>query len=341
MSKIDHPAVKKAVNGKVAGVVAGILLLVLAAVSACLAFLVTEKAKSEAIYFGTAYNEGRLEDDIYVFVEIADEPYEFAYQDNGPSYYFIWDDDNTYIMKGYESDYNEIVEGIDRDGYYDVIGTIQEIEDEEVLEFALEAYNEGETDPERIVSKEDFDSYFQSVAINPNANNGAGVGLYVVAFLLLVFGLICLIAAGLELMHYNKFMNGLDEYQAQYITNELYNPQTIYIKKCRVYLASTCIISLGNKLEVVPYNNILWAYRFNQSYNFVPTITNITIMKKDFKTVSIADMPGMIPGKQDIINQIFAVIQARNPQALIGYSDQNQNYVNQLKTSSMMQNRQF
>nr|WP_297763508.1 hypothetical protein [uncultured Butyrivibrio sp.] len=339
MNKIDHPAFKKAYNGKLAGVIIGAILTAIALAMFVGGYYWNQTKMYEAIPFGQAYNEQRLEDDIYVYVEVSTEPYEFAYYDDGPSYYYISDGDEIYIMKAVESNYEEIVAGIDSDGYYDLVGVIEKIDDEDAIKFAIEAYNEGETDPDKIITREDFDSYFAGVAINPNGGTEFSSNLYLGGVFVGIFALILLIAAGLELYHYNKALNGLSEYQAQYITNELYSPQTVYIKKCRVFLTSTCIVSLGNRLEIVPYANILWAYRYDQRTNMVPTLTNMKVMKKDFSTVSIADMPGAARGKEEVLNQIFATISARNPEVLLGYTPQNQTYVNQLRTQQTFQNR--
>lgn len=338
MNKIDHPAFKKAYNGKLAGVIIGAMMIFAAVITFVVSYYTDYNKLYEAIPFAQAYNENRLEDDIYVFVEVTTEPYEFAYYDDGPSYYYITDSEEIYIMKAYNSDYEEIVAGINQDGYYDVVGVIEKIDDEDVIDFAIEAYNEGETDPDNIITREDFDNYTQGVVINPNGSTGLKSLLLICGLFLLAIGVILLLAAGFELRNYNKTMNGLSEYQLQYINNELYNPQTVYIKKCRVFLANTCIVSLGNKLEIVPYANILWAYRYDQSTNGVTTLTNIKVMKKDLSTVAIADMPGVGKDKQEIINQIFNTMIVHNPEILIGFTPQNQSYISQLKAQQSYQN---
>ena len=177
-------------------------------------------------------------------------------------------------MRCSKSEYESVLADIEAQGYSHVVGTISNL-DEEVIEMAIETYNEGETDAEYIIDRDTFDGYFGDVAIN--------------------------------------------------------DPRTVYIKKANTLLTPNHIVSAGNRLTIVSYDEIMWAYRFDQSYNLIPILTNIRIYTNKFVLKNISDMSGLTFKKTEIINQILETIQAHNPQVAIGYTAELNNYFKSLK----------
>ena len=135
----------------------------------------------------------------------------------------------------------------------------------------------------------------------------------------------------LRVAKYRKTFKNLSDIDAEVISQELESPQTVYLKKCKTFLTPRYIVSIGNYLAIIPYSEILWAYKFTQSYNFIPVYTDVKIMTRDFKETPIANMGPLTTGKDQVIAQLFGTIQQYNPQVAFGYTDELRNYFNNLK----------
>ena len=328
MNRINDSRVKKAYMGKTVGVIVGIVLTAIAVLLIAFSVIAASNASKEAIEFGQAYNDGRLEDDIIVYIVASDGPYEIGEYDATEQYYFVGDNTDLYIIRCSKSQYESISDEIETKGASNIRGTIVTL-NEEVIESAIEVYNGDDT--ENLMTRSDFDNYFAGVALKVDGNTSSQDMFMVFGILILVFGLICLIAGGVEHFKYRKAVKRLSDAEAEMINAELEDPQTVYIKKCRVFLTPKRIVSLGNSLEIIPYEDILWAYKFEQSYSFVPILTNIKMLTKDFKTRAIADMTGVQTNKDATISQIFSTMQAHNPQIAFGFTPELNNYFKQLQ----------
>lgn len=328
MSKIDNLKVKRAHAGKALTVAIGAALLIIGALSFLLEWYIHKNNVDNRVYFADAYNEDMLKDDIYVCVDVTNEPYEICYYDKEERYYYVSDGYDLYIVRCSEKEYNDIVFGVKSQGTYEIIGTVTEPNDE-VMDLAFEYYNEGE-EPENVVTRKEFDDYFMGAAllIGGQAHSEGGfmiLGIFAVGFGLLIFGY-----GLLALIGYNKAFNRLSDVGAQVLESELDSPQTVYLKNCNTYLTPRYIVSMGHKFNIVPYSDILWAYRFNQSYNFMTVLTNVKLFTRNFETLSVADMSGIVFKKDDAIAQIFDAIHQHNPETCFGYTDQLQNHFNSL-----------
>ena len=73
--------IQKEINSTRTGFIVGIVILLIAGALFFLGISSGNKSKEDAIYFGQAYNDGLLEEDICVYVPISDEPWEFGSYD--------------------------------------------------------------------------------------------------------------------------------------------------------------------------------------------------------------------------------------------------------------------
>ena len=162
MKVINDERLRKTVRSNRVSLVIGIIVAALVIFLLVLNEFLTRIHQGEAIPFYEAYNEKKLEEDIYVYVDTYDYPYDIGYYDSSEQYYFVFDDSDLYILKCSESMYNRICKAIDDKGEFRIIGTIEEIKGE-VRDMAIEVYNEDETDPEYMITEEDYDTFIKDV----------------------------------------------------------------------------------------------------------------------------------------------------------------------------------
>ena len=330
MSKINNPKVKRASAGKMVGLLISIAMILVAAFFFYLEHYEHKKNTENPVAFAEAYNDERLEDDIYVCIDITSEPYEIGHYDDSEQYYYVSDEYDLYIIKCSQSQYEEITAEVNEKGVSQVIGPVCHLNDE-VIETAIDIYNESSTSADDIIDRNDFDSYFQDVALNVGASGASSNDSFAIGLILGLFGLLLFMFNALRVAKYRKTFKNLSDIDAEVISQELESPQTVYLKKCKTFLTPRYIVSIGNYLAIIPYSEILWAYKFTQSYNFIPVYTDVKIMTRDLKETPIANMGPLTTGKDQVIAQLFGTIQQYNPQVAFGYTDELRNYFNNLK----------
>ncbi len=338
MSKIDNAVIKKVLTGKLIMLIVGIAFLLISIFCFYKVGASSGTEQENAISFAEAYDENQINDDIYVYVDVDSEPYGIGYYDNSEMYYYVTDDQGIYVMRCSKSEYESVLADIEAQGYSHVVGTISNL-DEEVIEMAIETYNEGETDAEYIIDRDTFDGYFGDIAINVGGSTASEGGVSVLGIVFFIAAVFCMIIGGVGYFVYNKEISRFSDVEAQMLTAELNDPRTVYIKKANTLLTPNHIVSAGNRLTIVSYDEIMWAYRFDQSYNLIPILTNIRIYTNKFVLKNISDMSGLTFKKTEIINQILETIQAHNPQIAIGYTAELNNYFKSLKKQAKTQSK--
>ncbi|WP_029232924.1 DUF6709 family protein [Butyrivibrio sp. VCB2006] len=336
--KIDNKYVKSALLKKFLVLIVGALLVVSALAIIAVRSTKTNKLKAESISFAQAYHDGRTNEDIYVNLEIKSEPFEFATISGKESrYYFVSDGDDLYIMKATEENANKYSEAVKDNGSVKVVGPVIPLEPK-VAEIALEVYNEG-LDPEDQLTREQFYNYFGDVAIHGGATirTDASDNMTLLVFAMIMLGGFMGVLGLIFVTNYTGTLGRMSDAEAMQITAELDDARTVYIKKCKVFLTPSYVVSLGSSFVAMPYANIRWAYRYNKSINFIPAYTDVKLMGLNFQKVSIAQMPGLAFKKTDVITQIFTAIQQHNPNTAFGYSKELINYFAMLQRQARQQ----
>lgn len=320
MSELKDERIQKTVSSNRRALAVGIILAALTIFLLVFNEFLSRIHQGSAIPFYEAYNDKRLEDDIYVYLDTYDYPYDIGYYDSSEQYYFVADDSDLYILRCTESMYNRICKAIDDEGEYRIVGTIGDV-NSEVKDMAIEVYNEDETDPEYMLTESDFDSYFANKLINMETKTGMDILLIVLAVIvgIVSFGLI--LGGALGMHRYSRAFKKLTDEEAEELNREIESSETTYLKGCKVFLTPNYIISMGNMFVAVKYTDIVWAYKFIQRMNFVPILTNIKVHTLGQAVLSIADMAAGTHNKDDMIATIFMAISNHNPNARIGYSN--------------------
>lgn len=320
MSELKDERIQKTVSSNRIALAVGIILAALTIFLLVFNEFLSRIHQGSAIPFYEAYNDERLEEDIYVYVDTYDYPYDIGYYDSSEQYYFVVDASDLYILRCTESMYNRICKAIDDEGEYRIIGTIGDV-NSEVKDMAIDVYNEDETDPEYMLTDADFDSYFANKLINMDTKTVWDILLIILAAItgIVSFGLI--LGGALGMHRYSKAFKKLSDEEAEELNREIESPETTYLKGCNVFLTPNYIISMGNTFVAVKYTDIVWAYKFVQRMNFVPILTNVKVHTLGQAVLSIADMASGVRHKDDMVAAILYAISTHNPNARIGYSD--------------------
>lgn len=108
------------------------------------------------------------EENLYGYIDIDSEPYEFAYYEDDPNHvYFVTDENRIYIAQMSSETYEKI-----KNATYPIrVEGSTVFADDSLKEVAIESYNEIMEEEEYMLSLEDFDSVFGSIYLNLENNS--------------------------------------------------------------------------------------------------------------------------------------------------------------------------
>lgn len=319
---IENAIIKKKYRANLICLIVGVLLAVITVVLGVVKLNVSKKDAEASIPFADAYNNETLDADDMVYIDLSDELYEIGHYDESERYYFGFDEyDDMYIIRCSSDKEKEIAKEIEEKGTSHIVGTVLKLK-EEVLETALEVFNEAQSSPENEMTREFFDTYFQGVGLFVGGSTGSATGIVVLAVFTGLGAFIALLSGILAVAKFKKGLKGLTDVDKDRISNELANPATEYIKKCNIFLTPNYLVYADSGFEAIPYEQMNWAYQFTQRYNFVPILTNIHIWLKDGKEKQVGNMSLNVVKKDDIIKQVFEGIYKHNPNVQFGYTEE-------------------
>lgn len=319
---IENAIIKKKYRANLICLIVGVLLAVITVVLGVVKLNVSKKDAEASIPFADAYNNETLDADDMVYIDLSDELYEIGHYDESERYYFGFDEyDDMYIIRCSSDKEKEIAKEIEEKGTSHIVGTVLKLK-EEVLETALEVFNEAQSSPENEMTQEFFDTYFQGVGLFVGGSTGSATGIVVLAVFTGLGAFIALLSGLLGVVKFKRGLKGLTDVDKDRISNELANPATEYIKKCNIFLTPNYLVYADSGFEAIPYEQMNWAYQFTQRYNFVPILTNIHIWLKDGKEKQVGNMSLNVVKKDDIIKQVFEGIYKHNPNVQFGYTEE-------------------
>ncbi|MCR5722548.1 MAG: hypothetical protein K6G72_09425 [Lachnospiraceae bacterium] len=319
---IENAIIKKKYRANLICLIVGVLLAVITVVLGVVKLNVSKKDAEASTPFADAYNNETLDADDMVYIDLSDELYEIGHYDESERYYFGFDEyDDMYIIRCSSDKEKEIAKEIEEKGTSHIVGTVLKLK-EEVLETALEVFNEAQSSPENEMTQEFFDTYFQGVGLFVGGSTGSATGIVVLAVFTGLGAFIALLSGLLGVVKFKRGLKGLTDVDKDRISNELANPATEYIKKCNIFLTPNYLVYADSGFEAIPYEQMNWAYQFTQRYNFVPILTNIHIWLKDGKEKQVGNMSLNVVKKDDIIKQVFEGIYKHNPNVQFGYTEE-------------------
>lgn len=290
---------------------------------------VEQQSKEESISFAQAYandmvsHEYRRDNSYLAYLDIDEEPYGFAYYDDGDEFAYVFDDEGMYLIQGSKTEMQTINDSIKNDGTAHLIGTVEEL-DEEVLQFAYETYEEwGIENP---MTREEFDEYFQGVGLDIGSRASATIDLELLAVFVGFMAFLLLLAGVPSVISFISANKKLSDEDREMLEAELEDPRTVYMKNIGVFLTPRFLINVNRRLVVLPFEDIIWSYRYTYRYWFVPIIDNVKIFTRNKTKKSIANMNVFTSYPDRIVQQLFTEISQRNPVAFFGYTKEAQNY---------------
>ncbi len=307
-NKINSPVIAKIFKIKTIMLIVSIVMLILA----MFFFMVGDvgsvlQSSKSPVHFSEAYNNEELDEGKKVCLYIVEEPYLIGYYDDSECYYYVEDYyDDLYIMRASKEEAEEITEMINDSDYCEVDGVIYEL-DQEVIDEAINYYNDGNSYP---ITEQDFEDYFENVALWVKEDDPEPV-LIVLGSLLVVGGIILLLICLKGFNSYSTTLRDMTLQTANDANNELADPATLMIPEVNTYFTPKKIISAGPTLEIVNYADIIWVYMQGGK--------SVTVWDKDYHKHEIGCSSKSFPDKETVYANIIATIQSRNPFVEVGY----------------------
>lgn len=269
------------------------------------------------------------EENLYGYIDIDSEPYEFAYYEDDPNHvYFVTDENRIYIAQMSSETYEKI-----KNATYPIrVEGSTVFADDSLKEVAIESYNEIMEEEEYMLSLEDFDSVFGSIYLNlettPLTTNDI---ILVVGFMLGIIGLIVVIVGVFQKVRYKKQLKKLSLEEKIKIQKELQDEKkSFYYEKAQVYLTENYILNLAHVFEAIPYKDVLWIYPYELRYYGFKTAQSIYLITKDGKKHIIASMSVVTKSSKEAMEEIYQTILKKNPKILNGFTKENRQKIKEL-----------
>jgi len=146
-----------------------------------------------------------------------------------------------------------------------------------------------------------------------------------------VFFLIGLILVITYFKRNNTTKKTLERYAStiENIKMDALSPETIFNKKAKIYFTREYIINFAIGFEIIDYKDIVWIYPYILRTNGFVTQKSIYVVTKDKKVHIIASLP---TNKKDTVTyeELYNTLVTKVPNALIGYTKENQEKVKDL-----------
>ncbi len=326
MNRFTNENLKRAYRIKVRTIIIGIFILLLAVGFLFWAEYSISATNKDIKDFGVLLGDKseKNKEDKKVYLNVATKPYKFAIYDDTTDAYYMVADKAGYLYVVYMStdDYNKLnTEKIVEEPIK--IEGLTKIPPKDVKELAIEAYNDGLEDAEKL-QMVDYNNYFGEVYLDLTVTDSYVATVPICLFLLsLMFGSIMLIVGVVELVIFKKTLGSLDATIVDEIDKEMNDPNAFYYQKANLFLTEHYIINFGGKVKIIRYSDILWMYRYEQRTNGIKTAQSIKVLTTNGKTSSIANLDLVTKKAKDAFDEIWNTILEKNPTMLVGYTAEN------------------
>lgn len=257
------------------------------------------------------------------YVNVAVIPYAFAEEsETSNKYYLITDGKYLYIVYLTDEQFNEL----DRDDIETTpirIDGITKAISDNILEYALETYNEP-LDEENKISADEAKSYFGTVYLDATTEfTEANDTYFAFGALVGIIGIIYFVIALILKIKYNRSINKLSEEDINLLDDEMNSASAFYYDRQHLCLTENYIIQFSGKFKAISYKDVVWMYKFVQRVNFVKSYEAINIMTNDGKLSTIATFQMITKSRKELFEEIWNTIANKNPKILLGYSNEN------------------
>lgn len=306
----------------------GIILIVVSLSGFGLVGLDSLKNTDNFLFKKEIFDPTQKQDGIFQLVEIDIYAVDgYAYQ-TGDDYYFCGLEDNGLItlkltpqqFRAMEKQYNFWKNGSDQDKAkaerYHLIGKSRYLPDDILKEIAG-TYKLSEKEMLSKIGDYYLDCTNIYNVIVPLKNEL----LIITSISALVFGIIALIVYVDRKSKFKKSIERLHDIN-------LYDKATYQLNDClqkgidnHKQLFADDVMFSKSQSVVIAYSDIRWAYIERRKQNFVLVSSSLIVHTKDKRKFIFVTFSGK--GNQEVFDNIFQLINTKNPEALIGFSDEN------------------
>ena len=326
MIKINNKNIKKELKKKNILIVS-IVLLVLAIILFFIGtYNITENEK-KAVYLNDIIEKDDNDIDRSAYLNVAYNPYSFAkYEgENDRAFYIVSDSQYFYIVYMDDNLYKELNKDDIKDNHVKIYGVTKDI-DSGIKELALDSYNEGLDDEDKI-TMDDFNTMFGNVYLDTTISNDLGGLFYAIGFVLIFIAVIFLITYIIIKIRINKKLKNIDEEEWIKIEKEIEKEDSIYYKKAHLILTKHYIVSFNFGLDTYSYKDIIWIYEKKLRQYGITTMKAIIVVDTNKKAHTLVEMQGFTKSSKLTIEEIMQNISSKNNKILIGYTSENRKLV--------------
>ncbi|RKM55124.1 hypothetical protein D6853_10320 [Butyrivibrio sp. X503] len=238
--------------------------------------------------------------------------------------YIVYGESTGYIAELDDGEYSKALKDIREKGFTILHGYYSKASDE-TAKYAIEYINDyfGEN-----YAESEFNNVFGNHSlVVEESYKGGGVTestvktITVITLIVAALALIVLIGTIISVKDFKKELSYFTDAEYFVIESELASPQT-YKGSDSIYCTDRHIVALGGKRMIIPYSDILWAYLKINYTNGTETNYEIVVLDKEKGAYNLPAFKRGNENKQ-IIGNILEKIKTKNPNARIGYTQEN------------------
>lgn len=289
----------------------------------------SEKVNSEMTDLDSLIVSIEENEDKKAYLDIKSKPFQFAVADGvTESYYIVTDGEYLYIAYMDQEDFEKLNHDEIEQTPVRVEGITKKIPDE-IKDIAIEVYNEGLEEEDKIKTDEDFYKYFGDIYLNMSVTENSDVmmvrGFF---FIVLIFGVIGFIVSVWNYISFGKTMEKMDNGLLSDLDEEMNHPDAFYYEKTHLYLTNHYIVNFNGKFVAINYQDIVWMYPYEQRTNGIKTTQAIKVMNNEGKTYTIATVSAVTKAQKAVYDEIWNTIVSKNSNIKLGYTKEN---INEMK----------
>ena len=268
--------------------------------------------------------------------------YRYAYlgsEGDNVHYYLTLDANNYYniiCMKGKNDEYitKEFNATPDEESYR-IYGYTKSVPTE-LRDYAIPVINEI-LEEDNYITLLNFNDYIGEIYLDvASKNNASGISAYWnVSYLYVIFSVIAGLVGLVTLLTAKKDQSSFEEKAMNTwetkddFWEEMQAPDTVYLENVKTYLTDKHLMYVASNLTVKEYDDIGIAYVTKHTYNGIPDSNTITIGTTIGEMFDVAQGATTLKGKRQKTEEshetILKTIYEKNPNCIIGYSQNNLN----------------
>ena len=289
-----------------------------------------KKELPEPVSLNTLISDGKKDVDVYTYIDVNIEPYLFAvYEENGKEedakYYLAMDKDNyLYILYMKDEKLLEFKLDTIEENPIRVKGLTKMIPSD-IKELAISSYNELLED--EYLTKENFKDYVGYLYLDMETPLNDSSLYYLGSFLTGFFFLLLFVTYIVIVIKNKKIMQEISPEELAKIDAELSQMSSSKYSNMNLYLLKDYIVDFSNNIVILKYEDILWAYPFEQRYNGLLVNKYIKLVTKKNKVIGVASSKLLDKNKDEILQEILEKLKENNKEIILGFNSENRRIV--------------